>query len=217
MVSNQPRWVLFLTGGNFWPSDLPRVSFSSWDWGPVRLKDGPMTQAGSRKSRSSRLHASTRSGRRRPIWRARRVQRPGVCRSNSSISRKTASYGLSRECCGAGSDAASSASRARDTDRNQEHPATGVYESEWPLCFQALASRRVSMRMFATRTQACADSMDRSKSLAHLRHLPSHAKVRSTTHRRDRTSKPLARSDRLMISIVKLPIVCKAPRSFGPA
>ena len=41
--------------------------------------------------------------------------------------------------------------------------------------------------MFAMKTQACADSMVRSKSLASLRHLPSHAKVRSTTHRRGRT------------------------------
>ncbi len=34
--------------------------------------------------------------------------------------------------------------------------------------------------MFAMKTHACADSMDRSKSFASLRHLPSHAKVRST-------------------------------------
>lgn len=59
--------------------------------------------------------------------------------------------------------------------------------------------------------------MDRSKSLASLRHLPSHAKVRSTTHRRGRTSKPLALSDRLTISVVYFPIFCRAPRSFGPA
>lgn len=65
--------------------------------------------------------------------------------------------------------------------------------------------------------QACADSTDRSKSLASLRHLPSHANVRSTTHRRGRTSMPLAMSDRLMISIVNVPIFSKAPRSFGPA
>ena len=67
------------------------------------------------------------------------------------------------------------------------------------------------------KTQACADSMDRSKSFASLRHLPSHAKVRSTTQRRGRTSKPLALSARLMISIANPPIFCKAPRSFGPA
>ena len=71
--------------------------------------------------------------------------------------------------------------------------------------------------MLAMKTQACADSMDRSKSLASLRHLPSHRKVRSTTHRRGRTSKPLVLSDLLMISNVKLPIFCRAPRSFGPA
>jgi hypothetical protein len=67
------------------------------------------------------------------------------------------------------------------------------------------------------KTHAFADSMDRSKSFASLRHLPSHAKVRSTTQRRGRTSKPLALSDRLMISSVKLPILCSAPFSFGPA
>jgi hypothetical protein len=58
------------------------------------------------------------------------------------------------------------------------------------------------MRIFAMNIHACPDSMDHSKSLAGLRHLPSHAKVPSTTHRRGRTSKPLALSDRLTISIV---------------
>lgn len=71
--------------------------------------------------------------------------------------------------------------------------------------------------MFAIKTQACADSSCRSQSFASLRHLPSHAKVRTTTHRRGRTSKPLALSGRLTISIVNLPIYCSAPRSFGPA
>lgn len=42
-----------------------------------------------------------------------------------------------------------------------------------------------------------------SRSLASLRHLPSHAKVRSTTQRLGRTSKPLAPSDRLTISVTR--------------
>jgi EAL domain-containing protein (putative c-di-GMP-specific phosphodiesterase class I) len=42
-----------------------------------------------------------------------------------------------------------------------------------------------------------------SKSLASLRHRPSHANVRSTTQRLGRTSKPLAVSDRLTISVTK--------------
>jgi len=59
--------------------------------------------------------------------------------------------------------------------------------------------------------------MVRSKSLASLRHLPSHAKVRSTTHRRGKTWKPMTPFGRLTISSVNLPIFCNAPLSFGPA
>lgn len=40
-----------------------------------------------------------------------------------------------------------------------------------------------------------------SKSLASLRHRPSHANVRSTTQRLGRTSKPLAVSDRFTIAV----------------
>ena len=53
--------------------------------------------------------------------------------------------------------------------------------------------------------QASAEAMVRSKSFASLRHRPSHAKVRSTTQRRGKTSKPLALSVRLTISSVNFP------------
>ncbi len=44
--------------------------------------------------------------------------------------------------------------------------------------------------MWAIVAHAVELSMDLSQSLANLRHLPSQAKVRSTTHPRGRTSKP---------------------------
>ncbi len=53
--------------------------------------------------------------------------------------------------------------------------------------------------MWAIVVQASADAMDFSQSFANRRHLPSHAKVRSTTQRRGRTSKPFALSVRLTI------------------
>ena len=71
--------------------------------------------------------------------------------------------------------------------------------------------------MWATRTQATALAMVASKSLASLRQRPSQAKVRSTTHLRGRTSKPLAVSERLMISIVHRRLRFSAARSLSPA
>ena len=56
--------------------------------------------------------------------------------------------------------------------------------------------------MEATKSHAVAEAMVCSKSLASRRLRLSHANVRSTTQRLGRTSKPLARSDRLMISSV---------------
>ena len=53
------------------------------------------------------------------------------------------------------------------------------------------------MRMCAMVAHASAEAMDFSQSLASRRQRPSQAKVRSTTHRRGRTSKPLAVSERL--------------------
>ena len=61
------------------------------------------------------------------------------------------------------------------------------------------------------------EAMDFSQSFASLRQRPSHAKVRSTTHRLGMTSKPFAVSERLTISSVHFPILSRAPRSFGPA
>jgi len=71
--------------------------------------------------------------------------------------------------------------------------------------------------MWAMMIHACAEAMDFSKSLASLPHRPSHAKVRSTTQRRGRISKPLALSERLMISIVHLPIFRSRFFSLLPA
>jgi hypothetical protein len=48
-------------------------------------------------------------------------------------------------------------------------------------------------------------SMVFSQSLANRLHRLSHANVRSTTQRRGRRTKPLAVSERLMISMVQLP------------
>ena len=59
-----------------------------------------------------------------------------------------------------------------------------------------------SMRRIDASLRKASALRDRfSKSLANLRHRPSHAKVRSTTQRLGRTSKPLAVSDRLTISV----------------
>ena len=52
--------------------------------------------------------------------------------------------------------------------------------------------------------QAVELSSDFSQSFARRRHLPSHAKVRSTTRRRGRTSNPFSMSDRLMTSVCSL-------------
>ena len=70
--------------------------------------------------------------------------------------------------------------------------------------------------MWARVIHASALSMDFSKSLARRRHRPSQANVRSTTHRRGNSSKPLARSDRLMISSVHRPNLRSFCFSFGP-
>ena len=56
-------------------------------------------------------------------------------------------------------------------------------------------------RIEARRRKARAVLVRFSKSFARRRHLPSHAKVLSTTHLRGMTSKPTAVSDRLTISV----------------
>ena len=67
------------------------------------------------------------------------------------------------------------------------------------------------------KSQLQADAIVCSKSLARRRFRFRHAKIRSTTQRRGRITKPLVRSDRLMISIVQSPILVRAALSFPPA
>jgi TRAP-type mannitol/chloroaromatic compound transport system permease large subunit len=69
----------------------------------------------------------------------------------------------------------------------------------------------------AMKSHAVAEAMVCSKSLARRRFRLSHARVRSTTQRRGKSSKPLAVSDRLMISMVHLPMWRRASRSLSPA
>ena len=61
------------------------------------------------------------------------------------------------------------------------------------------------MRMDAICAHAVEEAMEVSQSLANRRQRPSHSNVLSTTHRRGRSWKPFAVSDRLMIARVHLP------------
>lgn len=80
-----------------------------------------------------------------------------------------------------------------------------------------LASMRVTRLMWAMRSQALALAIVFSQSFAIRRHIPSHAKVRSTTHLRGMTLNPCAVSERLTNCSVQRPIFSNAPLSFGPA
>jgi predicted acyl esterase len=71
--------------------------------------------------------------------------------------------------------------------------------------------------MLAMLIQAEALSMECSQSFASRRHRPNQPNVRSITHRRGKTSKPFATSQRLMISIVQSPFPLSAVWSFSPA
>jgi len=73
------------------------------------------------------------------------------------------------------------------------------------------------MRIEAIKVHAVDEAMDFSQSLASRLQRPSQANVRSTTQRRGRISKPLAVSDRLMISTVHFPMLASADRSLLPA
>jgi hypothetical protein len=64
--------------------------------------------------------------------------------------------------------------------------------------------------MWAIMIHTSAEAMERSTSLANLRHLPSHAKVRSTTRRRGRTSKPLLKE------VIDLRHLTSRPNSSTP-
>ena len=70
--------------------------------------------------------------------------------------------------------------------------------------------RRVKSWIEAMKSDAVAEAIVCSKSFERRRLLPSHAKVDSTTQRRGSTWKPLAVSDRLMISTVHFPILRSA-------
>ena len=70
--------------------------------------------------------------------------------------------------------------------------------------------------MLAIVAHSADEEVSRSQFFASLRHLPSHAKVRSTTHLRGWTRKPVVLSVRLMISSFQSPFPASALRSFGP-
>ena len=69
--------------------------------------------------------------------------------------------------------------------------------------------------MWAMRIQACALAIDLSQSFDRRRQRPSPAKVRSTTHRLGKTSKPCAVSERLTICTVQRPIDLQGVSQFG--
>lgn len=81
---------------------------------------------------------------------------------------------------------------------------------------QYLASRLIITLMLAMLIHAVAVAMDFSQSFASRRHRPNQPKVRSTTQRRGRTSKPFAVSERLMISRFHWPHPRSAFRNFCP-
>ncbi len=97
-------------------------------------------------------------------------------------------------------------------NRASQSPTRNEFE-----CFQALARRRVRSWMLARKIQASAVSMAVSKSLASRRFRLSQASVRSTTHRRGRSWKPVTPAGRLTISSDQRPIRFSAPSSLGPA
>ena len=80
-----------------------------------------------------------------------------------------------------------------------------------------VARRCAIRRMLTIRIHAVALAVEASKRLARRRLRPSHAKVRSTTQRRGRTTKPVVWSDRLTIWKVQRPSLAMAAFSFGPA
>jgi len=83
--------------------------------------------------------------------------------------------------------------------------------------FESLTILRVINRMEAIFVHAVELSIDLSQAFARRRQRPSQAKVRSTTHLRGSTTKPLATSERLTISMVHSPWPTSACASLGPA
>ena len=85
------------------------------------------------------------------------------------------------------------------------------------LAVQATARRRDISLTEAMKSQVTELSVVASKSLARRRLRFSQASVRSTTQRRGSSTKPLARSERLTISMVQFPRSSSAPFSLSPA
>ena len=97
---------------------------------------------------------------------------------------------------------------AFDVLHRADHPDIAIClsksTSKFLSIFVYLAMKRVARLIAASSHQACDEATVRSQSLASLRHRPSHARVRSTTHRLAITTKPATPFGRLMISIVGL-------------
>jgi hypothetical protein len=70
--------------------------------------------------------------------------------------------------------------------------------------------------MLAIVVHAADEEVSRSQSFASLRHLPSHAKVRSTTHLRGWPLKPVVSSVRLMMSRFQSPFPASALTCDSP-
>src|SRR5271157_4152464 len=92
-----------------------------------------------------------------------------------------------------------------------------VSDQESRELYQPLATLLIRSCTEARKSQALALAIDASKSLARRRLRLSQARVRSTTQRRGKSSKPTAFCGRLTISIVHLPSLARAASSFGPA
>src|SRR5664280_2741825 len=117
-------------------------------------------------------------------------------------------------------------------DRNTRHPRSPNHGDRWIQTIEESATVMLeSVRrdhtglhsflnmslMEARRRNASALRLRFSQSLASRLHRLSHANVRSTTHRFGKTTKPLARSERLTISTFTCVIIfVTARRNTGP-
>ncbi|OQM76228.1 hypothetical protein BFN67_15140 [Pseudaminobacter manganicus] len=81
--------------------------------------------------------------------------------------------------------------------------------------YQGLARALVSARIFVTKSQASVDTVVCPKSFAALQHLPSHARVGFTDHRRGKLSRPLVQSELLMTSNMNFPMFCSVLLNFN--
>ena len=93
---------------------------------------------------------------------------------------------------------------------------TGASICKIPTHNSIFAMRRVMRLMESMMSQASDEAMEASQSLARRRHRLSHAKVRSTTQRRGRTTK-CRTWERLMISMARRSRCLMAVSSFWPA